>query len=173
VGFFLIVRGPLGSGKTALSRRLVEVLKGRYVSIDQILDDHGLEQWDGDYISEQSFLDANRFAVREAEGYLRGGQPVVIDGNFYWRSVVDDLLARLPYPHLVLTLKVPFSECVVRDAARTHPLGTESVRMVFDKATSFDCGVPLDATGSLDDTARRALEALATAGLGRAGSAPA
>jgi tRNA uridine 5-carbamoylmethylation protein Kti12 len=165
VGFYVIVRGPLGSGKTALARRLTESLGGRYISIDQILDDHQLELWDGDYISEQSFLAANRFAVRRAEAGVRRGAPVIIDGNFYWKSVLADLVTKLPYPHLVLTLKVPFSDCVARDAGRTHPLGLENVRMVFDKVTSFDCGLSLDATGSLEDTTRRALRALEDAGL--------
>jgi tRNA uridine 5-carbamoylmethylation protein Kti12 len=167
VGFYLIVRGPLGSGKTALARRLTESLGARYVSIDQILDEHQLEQWDGDYISEQSFLAANQFAVREAEAGLRRGTLVIIDGNFYWKPVLDDLVTKLPYPHLVLTLKVPFFDCVARDAGRAYPLGTENVRMVFDKVTLFDCGLPLDATGSLDGTTRRALRALEDAGLRR------
>ena len=168
MGFYLIVRGPLGSGKTALARRLTEFLDGRYISIDQILDDHQLEEWDGDYISEHSFLDANRFAVGEAEAGLRRGTPVIIDGNFYWKSVVEDLVAQLLHPHLVVTLKVPFSECVARDAGRAYPLGPENVRMVFDKVTSFECGFPLDATGSLEDTTRRAVRALEEAGLHRA-----
>jgi len=99
---------------------------------------------------------------------LRRHRPVVVDGNFYWRTAVDDLIAQLPYPHLVLTLKVPFSVCVARDAGRANPLGEENVRMVFDKAMSFDYGLQLDATGCLDDTTHRALLEIEKAGLRRA-----
>lgn len=158
--FYVIVRGPLGSGKTALSRRVAGAIGGKYIAIDRILEEHDLEQWEDDYISEPSFLAANGIAVREAEASLRQGTPVVIDGNFYWKSVVEDLVARLPHPHVVFTLKVPLSVCVARDAGRPVPLGAENTKMVFDKTTTFDYGVALDATGSLAETTRLLLEGL-------------
>ena len=160
MSFYLIVRGPLGSGKTTVSRALVERLHAAYLSVDQILDEYDLERWEGDFISESSFLAANDVAVHEAEPYLRRGTPVVIDGNFYWRSVVDDLVRRLAFAHLVVTLKVPVDVCVARDAGRAHPLGAVDTRMVFEKSRSFDYGASIDASGSVEETVSRVLDAL-------------
>ena len=165
MSFYVILRGPLGSGKTTLAERLVQRLNGRVVSIDRLLEAHDLEQWEDDYISERSFLQANGFAIAEAEPWLRRRTPVVFDGNFYWRSVIDDLLQRLPYPHAVLTLRLPLAVCVGRDAGRTPSLGAEATRDVYRKVTSFDYGVPIEASGSVDETLDRILSTLRAAGM--------
>ena len=160
-----MIRGPLGSGKTTISRRVAEALPARYISIDRLLDEHQLEQWENDFISERSFLRANDIAIREAEGPLHEGTPVVIDGNFYWRSVLDDLAARLDYPHLVVTLRVPLDVCIDRDSRRPSPIGAEDTRMVFEKSTSFDYGLPVDASGSVDQAVGAIMEGLRSARL--------
>jgi len=152
MSFCVVVRGPLGSGKSTLSRRLAASIGGIYVSIDRILEEHDLEKWEGGYVSERSFLRANAFAVRQARPLLRQGTPVVIDGNFYWHTVVEDLLARLRFPHVVFTLKVPLAECIARDAGRVPSYGREATEEVFRKTTGFDCGEVVDATGTVGAT---------------------
>jgi len=152
VSFYVIVRGPLGSGKTTLSARLADRLKAEHIAIDQILEKHHLEEWENGYISESSFLQANHIAASSARPFLRRGTPVVIDGNFYWRSAVDDLLRCLPFPHVVFTLKVPLSTCIARDGVRSPPHGAEAAREVYAKTISFDYGVPVDASGSVEET---------------------
>ena len=164
MSFFVILRGPLGSGKTTLAAGLAERLGGRAISIDRILEVHDLEQWEDDYISEGSFLRANSFAIAEAEPLLRQGRPVVFDGNFYWRSVVEDLLQGLHYPQVVFTLRVPLEVCVARDAGRSRPLGPEATRDVYRKVTTFDYGVPIDASGSVEATLDLLAAGLRTAG---------
>ncbi|HYK93110.1 MAG TPA: AAA family ATPase, partial [Thermoplasmata archaeon] len=102
--FCLIVRGPLGVGKTTVSEALAKLLHARVVSIDQILERHNLEEWEDGYISVGSFLRANDFALEEAGPHLRQDIPVIVDGNFYHRAAIDDLLARVHVPHAVVTL---------------------------------------------------------------------
>ena len=150
MSYYAIVRGPLGAGKTTVSGRLASAVGGKHVAIDAILDQYQLEEWDEDCISEASFLRANAIAVREAEPTLRSLSPVIFDGNFYWRSAVDDLVARLPFPHVVFTLKVPLATCIARDAGRSPSYGPDSAREVYAKTTAFDYGVLVDATGSVD-----------------------
>ena len=152
MSFYAIVRGPLGAGKTTVARRLASALGGRHVAIDAILEEHRLEEWDEDCISEGSFLRANVIAAREAGPALRSSTPVIFDGNFYWRSAVDDLVARLPFPHVVFTLKVPLAICIARDAGRSPSYGPDSAREVFAKTNAFDYGVPVDATESVEAT---------------------
>ncbi len=88
--FYVIVRGPLGAGKTTVSKELSRRYNAAHISIDEILEKFNLEEWEHDHISETSFLSANEIAVKEAKEYLYSGKPVIFDGNFYFRRVVVD-----------------------------------------------------------------------------------
>lgn len=145
------MRGPLGVGKTTVAAALATAVGGHLVSIDQILDQHGLEEWEDGYISVRSFLRANDFAIAEAKPVLRSGVPVVFDGNFYHRPAIDDLLRRLEAPHVVFTLRAPLSVCIERDRHRSVPLGEEAVREVFAKVSEVDYGVDVDACRPLSE----------------------
>lgn len=149
----VIVRGPLGAGKTTVSKRLAQFIAADYLSIDDILDQHGLEEWDdvrGCY-SERSFLQANEFAAAAARPALERGDRVVFDGNFYWSSQVDDLVSRLACPVLIFTLKVPLDVCITRDGGRMPTHGPEATKEVFALTTSFSAGIEVDATRPIDD----------------------
>ena len=165
MAYYVIVRGPLGAGKTTVSDRLARQIDASRIAIDQILEEYDLERWDEGCISEGSFLEANAIAARQALGDLRRGVPVVLDGNFYWKSAVEDLLRRLPFPHVVFTLHAPLSVCLDRDAMRTPPHGAEATREVYSKTTSFDYGTPLDASGSVDQVVEAALRELQRVGM--------
>ena len=47
----IVIRGPLGVGKTTVARALAEQLSALYISIDQVLEDHDLLRSDGEGIS--------------------------------------------------------------------------------------------------------------------------
>ncbi len=142
MSYYVILRGPLGVGKTTVSRRLAEQIGAEYISIDRILDDEGL--WVEGKLSE--FVGANRFAAQRARSRLAEGKPVIFDGNFYWRTQIQDLVGRLKYPHYVFTLKAPLAVCVARDDGRVPTHGADAARAVYAKSTRFDLGVGLDAT---------------------------
>ncbi|MGD0249564.1 MAG: AAA family ATPase [Thermoplasmata archaeon] len=144
--YFVIIRGPLGVGKTTVSERLAKEIGAEYLSIDRILDDHGL--WEEGLLSE--FLQANAIAVERGERSLARGVPVVFDGNFYWKSQIEDLIGRLPYRHFEFTLRAPLELCIERDGYRGVPHGPEAAREVYAKSTAFDWGVEIDATRPLE-----------------------
>jgi predicted kinase len=146
MGYLVIVRGPLGVGKSVVARRLARRLGGRYISIDEILEHHALEEWSHGYISLRSFLRANELAARLARTALRRGTPAVVDGNFYYRRQVDDLARRLRVPWLVFSLHAPLRECLRRDARRTPSFGAGAVRAVFHKVARVAVGQPVGAT---------------------------
>ncbi len=141
MSFYAIVRGPLGVGKSTLAGALADRLGGQVISIDSILES---EEWDGG--SEGLFLRANRVASARAEALLVREVPVVFDGNFYWQSAIDDLLARLPYPNVIFALRAPLEICLARDRLRPHSYGEEATRAVFEKVARVDRGIPIDAT---------------------------
>ncbi|MGI0129371.1 MAG: AAA family ATPase [Thermoplasmata archaeon] len=148
--FYVILRGPLGVGKTTFALRVAKEVGAEYLSIDRILDDHHL--WNEGRRSE--FLRANTFAVELATASLARGAPVVLDGNFYWKSVIDDLIRRLPYRHYVFTLDAPLAVCIERDRRRERPHGSDATRAVYAKSTAFHYGIKVDASGSIGSVLR-------------------
>ncbi len=155
--FCVLIRGPLASGKTTIANALADRTGARVISVDRILDEQGLEEWedhsDGTYcVTEKSFLRANDFVLEDASRLHARGQSTIIDGNFYWRSTVEDLVGRIGTVCHVFTLKVPLSVCVERNKTRAHPIGNEmDVKMVFDEVSSFDVGTLVDVTGTVEE----------------------
>lgn len=140
--FYIIVRGPLGVGKSTVAERLAKEIEGELISIDRLLDEHGL--WEAGRLSE--FLQANAIAAERAQGCLEKGTPVIFDGNFYWKTQIEDLVHRLDYRHYIFTLKAPLRVCIERDRRRDRPHGRAAAREVYVKSTKFGYGIGLDAT---------------------------
>jgi hypothetical protein len=145
MSYYVIVRGPLGVGKTAVSSALADALGAHRISIDAILDRPGLEEWEDGRITERSFLRVNELAVSEAEPVLRRGTPVVFDGNFYYRSQIEDLVGRLDFPHAAFTLQASLSDCIERDRGRPVSYGEEAAAEVFALVSGVTYGVDVDA----------------------------
>ena len=157
MSYYVVIRGPLGIGKSTVSERLAEVIGARYVSIDRILDEPGVEEWDekAGHYSERCFFKTNELAVERTRSYLDAGTPVIFDGNFYWKSQVEDLVRRLSFPHHVFTLQAPLAVCIERDGQRKPPHGREATEQVYAKSTEFDWGVGIDATQPIEAIIRQ------------------
>src|SRR3989344_2758403 len=124
--FYLIIRGPLGSGKSTISKRL-----SRDFEVDKILDDFKLtEDKEEGYISQRSFFKVNEIIAERAEKILKRGKPVIFDGNFYWQSAIQDLISKLNYKHYVFTLKASVETCIARDEKRGKTHGEAAARVV-------------------------------------------
>lgn len=171
MSYLVVVRGPLGVGKSTVSVRLAEAIEGDHISIDRILEQYGLEEWDEDRIALRSFLRANTFAADRARASLAQGRPVVVDGCFYWKEQLDDLLQRLANPHFVFTLDAPLAVCVARD--RTRPmtpsgsepragdqLGADAAGAVYQLVSRVRYGTYVDAVGPVEHTVETILGCL-------------
>ncbi len=156
MSFYVVLRGPLGVGKSTVAERLAKKIGAERILIDRILDDHGL--WYAGRLSE--FLKANEFAVKGARKFLKKGTPVVLDGNLYWKSQIEDLIHQLDYRHYVFTLKAPLSVCIDRDGRRPTPHGSQAAREVYAKSTKFDYGIGVDATRPIETVVREILSRL-------------
>ena len=167
-------------GKSTVSERLARELRAGCLSIDRILEEHDLEEWDEDRISLASFLRANEFAEERARRFLDADRSVVIEGNFYWKEQIHDLIRRLEYPHLVITLKAPLRLCVERDRLRpaTRPgaepragdsLGAKAATEVYRLVAGVRSGVGIDATGTVGATVAAILRSTRSHGLGKNG----
>jgi predicted kinase len=153
--YCIIIRGPPGSGKSSVAERLSKLIKANMISVDSVLKINGLEEdMEGGYISQSSFIKANAIIAADAERSLKSGVCVIIDGNFYWPSQIVDLSGRLgEWRIYAFTMKVPLSVCITRDSLRKQPLGREATEAVYKKTVSFNYGIDIDASGSIDDTA--------------------
>jgi len=143
-GYYLILRGPLGSGKSTVAEALAIAIRGKVVHLDGLAD----RNWDGG--SARMFLRGNVALERRARPLLAKGIPVIFEGCFYWKSQIRDLEDRLPFPHETFTLKVPLSVCIERDRQRSlTPSGPVQASIVFRKVSRFDWGVPIDGLQSV------------------------
>ena len=150
--YTIIIRGPLGCGKSTIARNLSKILNAEYFSIDEILDKYGLanEQEEG-YTSQNSFLKANKIIIKKIKVLLAKDILAVIDGNIYWKSQIEDLVHKIPCQKYIFTLKVPLEVCINRDKNRNKTYGIEAVKAVYKKSTEFDYGINIDATKSIGE----------------------
>jgi predicted kinase len=152
MSYYVIIRGPLGCGKSTISEKLARSIKGEHFSIDRVLDDNNLtKDKEAGYISQKSFKKANEIAVVKAKEILSRGKPIVFDGNFYWKSQILDLIERLNFPHYAFTLKAPLRTCIERDNNRKKRHGEDAARAVYKKSTKFSFGKVVDVTKPADD----------------------
>ncbi|MBS3144866.1 ATP-binding protein [Candidatus Woesearchaeota archaeon] len=156
--FFIIIRGPLGCGKSTIAKKLAKNLNAECIPIDRVLDEYDLtKDKEEGYIAQKSFLRANAIIVPKAERMLEGGKIVIFDGNFYWRSQIDDLIKQLKFPHFVFTLKAPVDVCISRDIERGKTHGEDAARVVHNKSTEFDYGNIIDVNRPIEDCIKEIL----------------
>ncbi len=143
--YYIIIRGPLGIGKTTIAKSLAKNIKAEYIAYDRILDKYNLiKDKEQGYISQKSFLKANEIITPKAKKFLDKGKPIVFDGNFYWKSQIVDLISKLDYPYYVFTLKAPLKVCIERDSKRKKIHGKDAAKAVYKKSKSFSYGTVTD-----------------------------
>jgi predicted kinase len=142
----ILIRGPLGVGKTTIALELCKRLDGCYISIDALLSEHALDQGSNG-IPARNFITANGYALPIAQAALSNGQPVILDGNFYYKSQIKHLLKRLPEPAYVFTLNASVAECIARDQGREHVYGKDAAAWVHYLVSRFTFGIPIATDG--------------------------
>lgn len=150
--FYIIIRGPLGCGKTTIAEALSKILKAKHYEIDRILNKNNIKEWEDGYISIRSFIKTNEISAERAKKDLELGIPIIFEANFYFKEQIEDLIRRLDYPHYIFTLKAPLKTCVERDYKRDKTHGRDAATAVYKKTTSFDYGISIDVTKPIDET---------------------
>jgi len=147
----IIIRGPLGVGKTTVSKILARNLNAEYLSLDQIIDDNNLDGTDG--IPLENFLKANELILeltRKKEGSF------IIDGCFYYQEQLDDLKKKFADNVEIFTLISDLEKCIERDAKRSKVYGEDSVRFVHMITTKIQAGYEIDNSHlTLEETVER------------------
>lgn len=157
MSYFIIIRGPLGSGKTLIARRLAGVLDAEYVSIDSLLKKNGLDKITGRCIPLKNFIKADELILANVKSILKQGRIVVFDGNFYHKGHIEHILQRLGKPYFVFTLFCHLETCIIRDRTRKKSYGEGATSAVYFLVSKVKYGIPVDAEKNPDSVLKKIL----------------
>ena len=136
----IIIRGPLGIGKTTIAKKLAEELSAKYISIDKILEESGLDKEDNNFTPDD-FIKANKIVLPSIKENLQKGKIIILDGCFYFKEQIEHLEKNLPFKSYIFTLKAPIEVCIERDKKRKKVYGEKEAREVYKLVSKFDCGI--------------------------------
>ena len=161
MSYFIIIRGPLGSGKTTLAKKLAKELKAVYIPIDSILEKHRLDKVKTEkWIPLKNFIKANKIILPEAKKLLKNNKIVIFDACFYHKEQIKDLIKNLPYKNYIFTRKAPLEVCIKRDSKRSKNLGKAATKAVHKLVSRFDYGINIDITKPLNKAIKEVLSYL-------------
>ncbi len=148
---FIIIRGPLGCGKTTVARELAKQLNAKLVEIDKVLEQAGLDKVDPklECIPAENFLKATENTLAECKSELNKGRIVIFDGCFYHKEQIQQLKDNLGRGY-VFSLKAPLNVCIERDKARSNSYGEEAAKAVYELVSKLEYGIPIDVSKPLN-----------------------
>jgi len=146
MSYFIIIRGPLGIGKTTIAKKLADILKGEYISIDDVLEKNNLDKIDKKEgcITAKNFIKGNEIVIPKIKEKLSKGKIVIIDGCFYHKEQIEHFIKNLDASHFIFTLKAPLEVCIDRDSKREKVYGMEAAIAVFNMVSKFDYGILIE-----------------------------
>jgi len=146
MSYYVIIRGPLGIGKSTIAKELAKLLGADYISIDDILAEHKLDKVDPseECIPAKNFVKANELVIPKVKKELAKGKIVVFDGNFYHKEQIENLIKSLHFEHHEFTLKAPLKTCIERDSGRKRSYGPDAAAAVYAAVSRFDYGISID-----------------------------
>ncbi|MFH1631042.1 MAG: AAA family ATPase [Candidatus Aenigmatarchaeota archaeon] len=148
--YFIIIRGPLGIGKTTISKKLAKKLGAHYISIDRTLKKHKLDEITEDCIPLKNFISATDKEIPKIKKMLTR-KPVVIEHNFYHRKQIIHIIKNLNAPHFIFTLKAHLKTCIKRDAEREKSYGKDATYQVYKLVTKFNYGKTINMENKTKD----------------------
>lgn len=143
MSYFVIIRGPLGIGKSTIAKALSKVLKAEYISIDRVLEENRLDKEDNSFIPGD-FIAANKIVLPEVKEFLEKDKIVIFDGCFYFKEQIEHLKRNIHYKHYIFNLKAPIEVCIERDKKRKKIYGEQAAREVYELVSKFDYGINID-----------------------------
>lgn len=150
----VVIRGPLGVGKSTISKILAERLHAEYLSVDKILDDNNLSGEDG--ISLESFLKVNEIILELSE---KSEKSFIVDGNFYFQEQIDDLKNKFQDDVIIFTLVSDIEKCIERDSKREKVYGEDSARFVHMVTSQVKAGYEIDNSNlTVEETVEKIIE---------------
>ncbi|MBS3152297.1 AAA family ATPase [Candidatus Woesearchaeota archaeon] len=152
--YFIMIRGPLGIGKSTIAKRLTRALRGTYLSMDKIVDKNRVTKKpakDG-MMDTRNFLKANEVMLPIVRELLSKGKFAITDGCFYRKEQIVDIINKLGEDKvLVFDLKAPLKVCIERDKNRKLTYGSDAARVVYNAVSKFNYGIKIDTNGKTEE----------------------
>jgi shikimate kinase len=130
----IIIRGPLGIGKSTVSKLITEKINAKYISVDKVLDENNLAPSGG--IPVENFLKANGIILEK----VADSEIAVVDGNFYYQAQIDDLQRELKNNLLIISLTCSIEECINRNSGREKVYSEDAARFVYSVTENVRVG---------------------------------
>lgn len=146
MSYYIIIRGPLGIGKSTISKELAKKLKAEYISMDYLLQKNGLDKVDEKEgcIPARNFIKADNIILPKIKKLLSKDKIVILDGCFYHHEQIEHLHKNLPFMRYAFNLKASLKECIKRDKDRKYSYGKGAAKAVYTLVSRFDFGVNLN-----------------------------
>ncbi|MFW6014341.1 MAG: AAA family ATPase [Candidatus Nanoarchaeia archaeon] len=132
----IIIRGAAGVGKTTIAKELARITKSDYYSVDDVLEQNGLDTIIGDGIPADNFIKADDIILKN----LNDEKTAVIDGCFYREEQLKHMKENCKKLH-IFTLHANLPECKRRNARRSEPLPSDAVEQVYKLVYNIREGV--------------------------------
>lgn len=136
----------MGVGKSTIARNLAKVLKAKYISIDDLLSEYGLDRVSDEEgcIPVSNFISVVERILPSVVRKLGEGEIVILDGCFYHEEQIDHLLRNLPEPHYAFNLRATLRTCIERDSGRGKAYGVDAATAVYNLVSRFDYGININ-----------------------------
>ena len=141
MSYCIIIRGPLGVGKTTVEQALADRLQTHYISIDRVMEKHDLDKSDGECIPVENFTRGNELVKVQVQSALSAGHVVIFDGNFYHQQQLVHLEQQVNVPVYGFTLQASLSVCIERDSQRQCVYGEGAATAVYILVSRVEYGI--------------------------------
>lgn len=135
----ILIRGPLGVGKSTIAEKLANDIHAEYVSLDKLLKDNDLEGTDG--IPLENFLKSNKILF---DIINTSKNSFIIDGCYYYQEQIDDLQRMFNNKIIIFSLVTTVENCIKRDSKRETVYGEDAARFVHRVTTKIKAGYEID-----------------------------
>jgi predicted kinase len=158
--YCIIIRGPLGIGKSTIAKKLARQLGAKYISIDNVLAKHKLDKVGKHekYIPARNFIKAQEIILPEVKENLSRGRKIIFDACFYHKGQIEHLIKNLQIKCYVFTLKATLQTCIGRDSKRKKTYGKDAATAVYKAVTKFNYGTIIDTEGKTSDDVVREIK---------------
>jgi len=148
----IIIRGPLGVGKTTIARILAERIGAKCFSIDEILKEERLDRIDPKEhcIPSINFLSVEEEYLPEIQKHLEK-QSVIFEGNFYHKEQIDFFAKHFKHNLIVVTLTAKLETCIYRDKQRGKSSSKTAIEEIYKLVSRFDAGIIISSDGKPRD----------------------